>query len=56
MTNTDIQGFPATPAQLENMTGVELDPVLASLDLPVHGTAITKRQRLSVHIGLTQIR
>jgi hypothetical protein len=30
------------------MTGVELDPVLAALDLPVNGTAIEKRQRLRV--------
>jgi len=37
------------------MTGAELDPVLAALDLPVNGTAITKRQRLRFNIGLVEM-
>jgi hypothetical protein len=54
-TNTDIQGFPATPAELANMTGVELNPVLRALNLPVNGTIGTKRQQLRFYIGLTDM-
>jgi len=37
------------------MTGVQLDPILAALDLPVNGTAIIKRQRLRFNIGLVDM-
>ncbi|EER40961.1 hypothetical protein HCDG_04607 [Histoplasma capsulatum H143] len=37
-TNTNIADFPATPAEISNMTGTTLNRVLEALNLPTTGT------------------
>jgi hypothetical protein len=54
-TNTDIPGFPATPADLENMRAVTLDPILRSLNLSPLGDIGDRRRRLGHYIGLTNL-
>jgi hypothetical protein len=54
-TNTDIPEFPATPADLENMRAVTLDPILKALDLSLHGDIGERQRRLGHYIGLTNL-
>jgi hypothetical protein len=55
MTNSEVPGFPATPADLATMTIAEIDPVLAAFGLSTGGGVGAKRQRLKFYIGLPQI-
>jgi hypothetical protein len=54
-TNTNIQGFPTTPAQIDHMTSAQLNPILTALDLPTNGTVQAKRRRLKFYIGLKSV-
>ncbi|KAF2259468.1 hypothetical protein CC78DRAFT_537079 [Lojkania enalia] len=55
-TNADVQDFPATPAQLLNMSGPALDRILTALNLPTNGTTADKKQRLRFYVGLPDVR
>jgi hypothetical protein len=54
-TNSDISGFPHTPADLANMTGVEITAILRALDLPVGGTLAGKKRRLKFYMGIPNV-
>ncbi|KAF2464238.1 uncharacterized protein BDR25DRAFT_396772 [Lindgomyces ingoldianus] len=51
-TNAYVQGSPATPAQLSNMSGPALDHVLTALSLPTNGETADKKQLLRFYVEL----
>jgi hypothetical protein len=50
--NSEVPGFPATPADLATMAIAEIDPVLAAFNLSTAGGVAAKRLRLKFYIGL----
>ncbi|WOO83815.1 uncharacterized protein LOC62_05G007335 [Vanrija pseudolonga] len=43
--------FPRTLRQLRDLTGPQLNQILAAYDLPIEGTTDERRERLASHIG-----